>query len=158
MINSKLTQEIINHIFLTLEIKPKSNSGLFSSSLKLSKTIDIEYEKDIGIIAHPVFGGITQLNNVDLRVLVSNLSVDDEFLAVLAIKADTYSTYLLRWNSLDTTANTFNLKNNKKIESASINIQANCLIGIENLINFGKIWNPIREYDDLFTDLLTLCE
>lgn len=157
MINFKLTQEIINHIFLSLGIKSGSKVGLFAPNLRLSQTIDIEYEKDLGIVRHPMFGGITNLNNTKLRILAADLSVEDDFSVVLAIKVDNYPTHLLRWDKIDSEARVFRLKIDKKIEPATLKVQCNCLIGIESIIDFGKIWEKITEYDDLFIDLLTLC-
>lgn len=136
MKNPLLSKEIVSHILALLG----TGTQLFSlQSCKIAE-IDMEYEEGQEVIKfkHPIYGGLTELNNFKLTAIVVDLTFNGvkEYIAVV-IPGEGQQVYLLHKDRL--------LVKNKIWVDANMQQQASLLIAFERLNDLGAYWIKLNE-------------
>lgn len=154
---SKLTNEILLHVFNGLGITKSVDVSLISDSFLLPKQIKFKV-LDEDLIVVKLWGAQITIDKSRLRLLCGDFSMDTKELA-LVIKLDNCPSYgcYLSFQDIKDSFIVFSLKDNEWL-MANTYVQATFLAGMEQLRDIGTVWNTLSKYDDLVENIKSLVE
>lgn len=163
--NDPLTREICIRILEYLGVLPYSNFGntgisLDEHRLPLELGVMVEYE-DCEKITHPIYIAKTEEIDLDLRLLLLDLSIHkNEYVEFyLLFKVNDMPLHCLHYidhqKEISSTIELFYEEKNVWLPSDIKSIASN-LIGFDTLFSFGVLWKPECQYEDLRESVLGL--
>lgn len=153
--NNLLTKEIIRHVFASFGIiPPLGKIGLTAEELLSKKVLKVKYtgddQKDTEV-HHPIYAGQISSLNSKLRAIVIDLTIDQETPEYcLVCRFDAFPLRGLRLSYDEGDFGNFKILNEKNMWiDAPISIQAQTLMGAEQIVSIGFIWEPCDQLEDL---------
>lgn len=156
MINLPLKKEILIQIYKGLGLF--SSTGSFSEGITNDKFIidkTIKFESDEGQeYQNKVWGAIIKLeDNSILKIIIGDLTETNKEYAIL-IQLDDFPPYATRMSNDPEDYGSCYFRVEDKWINASTLFQAKLLIAIESLSELFPTWEPIKDYNNLYTLLV----
>jgi hypothetical protein len=164
--NKFLTKEIVRHIFTSFGIIERliyDGNVLSDDSLLTNKTVKIEYKDDNNTIMHEhkIYAGQinidkdSQFKAVFIDISQPNDSVSEYCCAFGLNKLPIYG---IRLAYDDEDFGLFKIYDEKLKNwmDAPITTQAMSVVGVENIVSYGLLWEPCKDFEALYKASISL--
>lgn len=153
-----LTKEIIKRFFFDIGVIPGhfGKYGITSLDFKLDRTFTVHYDEDK--INLPLWAGEGKISEMQIRVLLLELSNDDSIEYSLALRVDDKPIYLLKFIYSEEDEGNFLIQDKDDCFIPKLLIQLQALIGMETIVDQGMIWYPCSSYEDLLQAIAKIVE
>lgn len=156
--NLKLRHEIVLHIFKTLGVFSEDGlhgmmEKLTSDKFLLDKKIAFESEEDKKKIENNIYAFAGKIENSEIKMLLADITEDIPEFALIVQMDNMMSSAMTLSTDEESGSFYINFEDNKWAE-APLAVQAQLLIGFENLTGINIQWNKIDNYMDMYKTLV----
>jgi len=149
-----LTFETIKRITADVGAIPNDSfgiRGLTSEGLLLQKRLSVRYD-DKEVLEHDIYSGKLQLEKSELRALLVNLTVDDEYEFLFVFRFDLMPIHVIRviyGRPEDSFIRIYNDEKDTWIVPG-VAMNAGLLVSFEKFVSWGLLWDECKNTSDLY--------
>jgi hypothetical protein len=153
--NKLLTREIVRHILTSFGVSSTSvtDNSLIGHDLLTSKKVRIKYD-DEAEIDHLVFAGQLSIGkDAKFKAIAIDLTTESEspeFCCVFRLENLPLHGLKLCYDDEDTGLFKIHDDTGKAWADAPIVVQAMILGGVEQVVSYGLLWEPLTDFADLY--------
>lgn len=153
--NRLLTREIVRHVLTSFGVSVTSvtDNSLISHELLTDKKLRIKYEDETEI-DHLVFAGQLSIGkDAKFKAVAIDLTIESEspeFCCVFRLEKLPLHGMKLCYDGEDTGLFKIHDETGKAWSDAPIIVQAMILGGVEQVISYGLLWEPLTDFADLY--------
>jgi hypothetical protein len=156
--STKLTSEIVKRIILNVGAAPTKQFGtlgITENIFLVDKKVKADYSGHR--VLHNVYAGQQSIGSTTLNAVLFDLTYDEAYEFLFGFKMDELPIHAVNscWNEENNFVRIFN-KDGSIWKNTSIYMQAQLLASFERITSLGVLWNPLKDYHEIYDTLMTL--